>query len=135
MALPAKPMSQACSVCLEVQLSSRIGRLYTKISCQTIQRPEGELKVTSHHEIGVTFSSPGHLTFSLSLHPHSGDIVRKRSNPASLTSVLSFYECVLEESCDFSTYQMLLSEQTPRCLGLLKVGPEANPSEMETAPE
>jgi hypothetical protein len=51
MALPAKPMSQACSVCLEVQLSSRIGQLDTKISCQIIQRPERELKVTSRHEI------------------------------------------------------------------------------------
>lgn len=100
-ALPAKPMSRACSVCLDVPLSSRIGQLYTKISCQIILRPEGELKVTSHHEIGVVFSSPGHLTFSLSLHPHSGDTVRKHSNPASLTSVLSSHKSVLEESCDF----------------------------------
>jgi hypothetical protein len=71
--------------------------------------------------------SPGYLMSSLSLHPYSGDTVRKHSNLASLTSVLPFHESVHEESCDFSTYHMFLSEQTPGRLGLLKAGPRSQP--------
>lgn len=89
--------------------------------------------------LGVTFrlfasASPGHLMSPMSLHPYSGDIVRKHSSLASLTCVLPFRESVLAESGKFSTYHTFLSEQTPGRLGLLQVGPEANPSEMDRAP-
>lgn len=55
MALPAKPVTRPCSVCLEVQLSSRAGQLYTTICCHIIQRPERELKVSPHHETWCDF--------------------------------------------------------------------------------